>query len=44
MEMRAWAHIHMYLLSCFVTDANTYTGVMASYMHAGEIRPYICHT
>lgn len=38
MEARAWAHMRVYLLGCFVTDANTYAGVMAIYMHVGEIR------
>lgn len=31
--------MRVYLLSCFVTDTNTYTVVTAIYMHAGEIRP-----
>lgn len=39
MEMRAWAHIHVYLLGCFATDTNTDAGVTAIYMHAGEVRP-----
>ena len=28
-----------YLLDRFATDANTYSRVMAIYMHGGEIRP-----
>lgn len=39
MEARAWTHMHVYLLGRFASDANTYAGVMAIYMHVDEFRP-----